>query len=260
MATSTEVPIRRLEGSRIVAAADTVITEERIELDVNDGQARRAMLCLPENLEALAVGFLHGEGALRSLDDLDTVEYLPDERRVSIRGDFDADVVENMALRWTWGSGCGSGGTSRDVDSAAFAAVGPGPEVAAGTLLGLMKQFGDRTILWRQTGGVHACALAGPGGLLTYAEDVGRHNAFDKAIGMAIVAGTDLTDKIMLSTGRLSAEIVSKAVAARVPILASRSAVTSLAVQAAGRFGVTLVGFVRGQRMSVYTRYERIIE
>lgn len=260
MATSMEVPIRRLKDRRIVAAADTIITEARIELDVNDGQARRAMLCLPDNLEDLAVGFLHGEGALRSLDDLDSVEYLPDEQRISIRGDFDADVVENMALRWTWGSGCGSGGTSRDMNSPAFAALRPGPEISADKLLELTKRFSDKTTLWRQTGGVHACALADMDDLLTYAEDVGRHNAFDKAIGMAIREGIDPTDKIMLTTGRLSAEIVSKAVASRVPILASRSAVTSLAVQAAGRFGLTLVGFVRGRRLNVYTRYERIGE
>ena len=113
--------------------------------------------------------------------------------------------------------------------------------------------------LWRQTGGVHACALAEAGRIVLLAEDVGRHNAFDKIMGAAALARMAVTDKLVLATGRLSAEIVSKAVACRVPVLVSRSAVTSLAVELAGRFGVTLVGFVRGERMNVYAGHERIV-
>jgi len=218
------------------------------------------MLCLPRDLQALAVGFLMGEGALRDPGDLESVEVLADERKVVVRGDFDADALEGISLRWTWGTGCGGGGTSRDMDAPAFAQVPRGLTVTAGQLRKLAEDFHSRTTLWRQTGGVHACALAEPERILFLAEDVGRHNAFDKVVGLAALDGVGRSDKLAITTGRLSAEIVSKAVACGVPLLASRSAVTGLAIDLAKRFGLTLVGFLRGKRMNVYTGYQRVTE
>ena len=254
-----EFPIRRFDSAGATSATDKVVTEARIELEVNDGQLRLAMLALPQDLDALAVGFLLGEGALRRAADLERVQVLASEAKVLVRGDFDADVLEALGRRWTWGSGCGRGGTSRDMDAPAYARLGPGPKLAAERLMELTGEFQRAGRLWRQTGGVHACALAGAGGIVFLAEDVGRHNAFDKIMGTAALGDIDVADKLVLSTGRLSAEIVSKAVACRVPVLVSRSAVTSLAVELGRRFGVTLVGFVRGRRMNVYTGHERIV-
>ena len=264
-----EHPIRRFESGRGRAACDSVVVEARIEVDVNDGQARLAMLCLPADLEALAVGFLCGEGALRRREDLADVRLAPDGRTVALRGDFDADALAALGQRWTWGSGCGRGGTARDLDEPPFAPVGPGRPVSTRRLQLLARALQQRGQLWRRTGGVHACALAradeptgrapdADDGILLFAEDIGRHNAFDKVVGRACLDGIDLADKLMLMTGRLSAEIVSKAVACRLPMLASRSAPTSLAVRLARRFGLTLVGFLRGSRMNVYTGFQRI--
>ena len=122
----------------------------------------------------------------------------------------------------------------------------------------LGREFGRRGVLYRLTGGVHACGIADPDRLRLFAEDVGRHNAFDKVVGMALLEGMDLSDKIALTTGRLSAEIVGKAIAHRVPILASSSAPTAMGVQWSRRFGLTLVGFLRAGRMNVYTGYQRV--
>jgi FdhD protein len=122
----------------------------------------------------------------------------------------------------------------------------------------LAKTFETRADLWRRTGGVHACALATPEELVLFAEDVGRHNAFDKVMGRALLDGVGVRDKLVLTTGRLSAEIVSKAAACRVPILASRSAVTHMGIQLARRLNITLIGFLRGRRLSVYTGYDRV--
>ncbi len=254
-----EHPIRRFESGRPSAVSDTIVTETRIELDVNDGQLRLAMLCLPHELEALAVGFLAGEGALRSRDDLEAVEVDLEAGRVCVRGDLDADVLEAVTRRWTWGTGCGGGGTARDLDRPVYAGVGPGTPMQAGRLVELAGEFLGRAELWARTGGVHGCALASAEGIALYAEDVGRHNAFDKIIGKALLDGIDVAEHLVLTTGRLSAEIVSKAVACRVPMLASRSAVTTLAVDLARRFGVTLIGFVRGRRMNVYTGFQRVL-
>lgn len=256
---SQEQPIRRFEAGETVSAADRVVTEIRLELDINDGESRLAMLCLPQDLEALAVGFLLGEGVLRRVEDLEEVRLSPSEPKVLIRGDLDAEALEALHSRWTWGSGCGGGGTSRELTRPALLPAGAGPTVTPEKLLQLTHDFHRGTVLWRRTGGVHACALADTQRLILSAEDVGRHNAFDKIMGMAAMKRIPINDKLVLTTGRLSAEIVSKAVACGVAMLASRSAATSLAVTLGRRFGLTLVGFLRGQRMNVYTGYERVL-
>ncbi|MHC4982433.1 MAG: formate dehydrogenase accessory sulfurtransferase FdhD, partial [Planctomycetota bacterium] len=236
MELTKEYPIRRFEAGRWSSARDKVVGEVRIELDVNDGELRLAMLSLPSDLEALAVGFLASEAALRRPEDLHGVEVRGSKGQIHVRGDFDPEALENIRLRWTWGTGCGGGGTGRDFEAPAFRAVGAGPTITPPQLLKLARQFQQQTSLWQQTGGVHACALVDAGKVLLSAEDVGRHNAFDKVMGMAILRRVDPTDKIVITTGRLSAEIVSKAVACGVPILASRSAATGLAVELARRF------------------------
>jgi len=253
-----QCPIHRYDSGRIAAEFDSVIAEARVELQVNDEPRRIAMLCLPRNLDALAVGFLRGEGICRSREDISDVVVDDDARRVVVTGDFDADALEAVYERWTWGSGCGGGGTSRDVDAPRYRRVGEGVPIAPEKLIELAGAFQKQQELWTRTGGVHACALAGADGIVLAAEDVGRHNAFDKVIGRALLDGVALDDKLALTTGRLSAEIVSKAVACGLPMLASRSAVTALAVALAKRFALTLVGFLRGRRMNVYTHPQRI--
>ena len=253
-----QCPIRRYRDGRADADVDEVIAEARIELQLNDDPRRIAMLCLPRDLDALAVGFLRGEGILRTRRDLAGVHVDADARRVAIEGDLDADALEAMYDRWTWGTGCGGGGTGRDFDAPRYGPVPAGPTLSAETLLRLARDFHGRQTLWNQTGGVHACALAGEAGIVLSAEDVGRHNAFDKVLGRALLDGVELDDKLVLTTGRLSAEIVSKAVACGLPMLVSRSAVTALGISLARRFGLTLVGFMRGGRLNVYTGYQRI--
>ena len=129
----------------------------------------------------------------------------------------------------------------------------------ASQLAALGRAFDRQALLYRMTGGVHACAIADTEKLLLVAEDVGRHNAFDKVAGMALLGGIDVGGKIALTSGRLSAEIVAKAIALGVPVLASFSAPTAMGVQWSRRFNLTLVGFLRGSRMNVYTAYQRVV-
>ena len=250
-------PVRRFEAGRFVSIADAVALEERIELHTGEAYPAIGMLCLPTQLDALAVGFLLGEGILRK-EDLSSLRITVCDRNILVSGDFDADALESVHRRWTWGTGCGSGGTSRDLDDSAYSVLPVRNTISAQRLLDLSRHFHRRLTLWLETGGVHACALADNQSIHIIAEDVGRHNAFDKIMGLAALRGLDAEDKVVLTTGRLSAEIVSKAAACRVPILASRSAATSLAIAVARRFGLTLVGFARGRRLNVYTGFERI--
>ena len=253
-----EQPMRQYRPGRSQARADTLVVERRIELDINDGRFRWAMLCLPENLDALAVGFLLSEGVIRSRGDLAGVDIQPGSGRVCLRGDFDEDAIDALTSRWTWGSGCGGGGTGRDLTQPGLGSQAGGLRVSADGLLQIARDFAGLSGLWQATGGVHACALAGAEGVMLFAEDVGRHNAFDKIVGRAFLDEIALADKIVFTTGRLSAEIVSKAVGAGVSMLVSRSAVTALAVELARRFNITLVGFARPGRLNIYTGFERV--
>jgi FdhD protein len=113
-------------------------------------------------------------------------------------------------------------------------------------------------VRYRDTGGMHACALARDGVVEIIREDVGRHNAVDKTLGRAWLDRTSTEDAELVTTGRISYEMAVKAAKARVPIVVSRTAVTGLAAEVAERAGVTLVGYARGGRMNVYTHPERI--
>ncbi|HUU85873.1 MAG TPA: formate dehydrogenase accessory sulfurtransferase FdhD [Phycisphaerae bacterium] len=254
-----EWPIRRYHRSgRQTALQDRVVREQRVELLLN-GVPLLAMLALPRDVEALALGFLVSEGLWRDCQRLPEVCFDPSAGRVDCTGPFDEDAAESIHRRWTFGTGCGGGGTARDPSVLAECRpLASRVTVPAARLAARGREFSRQGALYRLTGGVHACGIADADRVLLFAEDVGRHNAFDKVAGMALLARMDLSNKIALTTGRLSAEIVGKAVAHGVPLLASSSAPTAMGVQWARRFGMTLVGFLRGGRMNVYTGYQRV--
>ncbi len=253
-----EWPIRRYRSGQQTSLVDKVVREQRIELVVNNAPLL-AMLALPRDVEALALGFLVSEGLCPDRDRLPKVHFDPSAGQVRCEGTFDQDAVEGIHRRWMFGTGCGGGGTARDPSRLGQCRpLTNRVSLRSSQLAALGRVFGRRGVLYSMTGGVHACAIADVDRVLLFAEDVGRHNAFDKVAGMALETGMDVSDKIALTTGRLSAEIVAKAVAHQIPILASSSAPTAMGVQWARRFGLTLVGFLRGPRMNVYTGYQRV--
>lgn len=253
-------PIRRFRGEdQREALEDLVVKERRIELVLN-GSPLLAMLALPREVEALVLGFLVSEGLWLETERLPGLHYDVEAGRVECTGRFDDDAVESIHKRWTFGTGCGGGGTGRDPSRLAQCRPVSGEfSMHVNELTELGRTFARQGTLYRDTGGVHACGIADRERVLLFAEDVGRHNAFDKVAGMALQRGLDLSDKVALTTGRLSAEIVGKAIAHRIPILASSSAPTAMGLDWSRRFGLTLVGFLRGKRLNVYTGYQRIV-
>lgn len=253
-------PTRRYHRSgRQTALNDQVVREQRIELVLN-GVPLLAMLTLPRDVEALALGFLVSEGLWRDRRRLPEVHFDSSAGQIQCVGQFDPDAAESIHRRWTFGTGCGGGGTARDPSVLAECRpLDSRLTVSASRLAARGREFGRQGVLYRLTGGVHACGITDTDRVLLFAEDVGRHNAFDKVAGMALLAGMDLSDKIALTTGRLSAEIVGKAIAHGVPVLASSSAPTAMGLQWSRQFGMTLVGFLRGGRLNVYTGYQRVL-
>jgi FdhD protein len=251
------------------------VLEEPLALHIN-GQQAAVLMRLPGQEKELAVGFCLSEGLVRSMNDILMVHHcgqgLPEpgatapadeqafsrnrvELRVRPEGlspEARLDVVRLIR------AGCG-GADVADL-APALEPVHKDLTVPAATLIELGKVLRDDQLLHNAVGGVHDAALFdGEGRLLALSEDVGRHNAVDKALGHCLLRGLSVGDHILLCSGRLSYEMVSKAVRMRIPLLVSISAPTALALELAERFGVTLVGYLRGQRMTVYTHPERVL-
>ena len=219
----------------------------------------------------LAAGFLYTEGILRRRDDLQSIDYcshagLPDDRRYNIVNvDLAAGATPDLKTldrNFYTTSACGvCGKASLDALRVQGAPkVEPGPEVDPSVLRGLPDKLRAGQSLFSATGGLHAAGLFDPSGrLLDLREDVGRHNAVDKVIGAAFLAGRlPLAGHIVMVSGRSSFEILQKCLMAGVPILCAVSAPSSLAVDLAREFGITLVGFLRGDRFNVYSGLSRI--
>ncbi len=123
----------------------------------------------------------------------------------------------------------------------------------------MVKEFQDCSQVYRITGGVHSAALCDTGSILVFADDIGRHNAIDKIFGQSLLENIPTRDRIILTSGRISSEILLKVAKRNIPIIISKSAPTNLAVRLANDLGITLIGFVRGKRMNAYTNDWRIV-
>jgi FdhD protein len=250
--------------------ADALATEEPMEIRVDaPGMPQRQVavtMRTPGNDFELAAGFLHTEGIVAGTGDVTTVRYcsVPREEQqynvvtVDLTRPYDADLLQRNFYTT---SSCGvCGKASLDSISVRCAPVAEGPEVAEAVVVALPDRLRAAQRVFDRTGGLHAAGLFDPAGeLLELREDVGRHNAVDKLVGRALLAGElPLSDRVLMVSGRLSFEIVQKAAVAGIPVVCAVSAPSSLAVDAGRRFGMTLVGFLRGSRFNIYTHAERI--
>ena len=260
--------VERGDGRR--RTADALATEEPLEIRVDSPgmEQRRVAVTMrtPGHDFELAAGFLFTEGIVSAGTDVRSVRYcdVPREEQqynvvtVDLRRAYDPELLQRNFYTT---SSCGvCGKASLDSISVRCAPVADGPEVAESVVVALPDRLREAQRVFDRTGGLHAAGLFDTDGtLLELREDVGRHNAVDKLVGRALLAGElPLSERVLMVSGRLSFEIVQKAAVAGIPIVCAVSAPSSLAVDAGRRFGMTLVGFLRGSRFNIYTRAERI--
>jgi FdhD protein len=212
----------------------------------------------PKDLDDLALGFLVGEGLLADRRALRGVDV--DSKRGLVYVMTTEQVPDDLATRTRYiTSGCGKGLTFSSVRHArGLQTIDSDLLLTSNELYRWMAELAERSADYKDRGGYHSCGLVVGGELVVVREDIGRHNAVDKVLGQAWCADIDLTQSVLLSSGRISYEMIVKAAKNRVPVVASRSAATNLATGVAEELGITLAGYIRGGKVVVYSHPERI--
>ena len=259
------VRVLRIERGVAAEGADAVALEEPLEVRL-DGEAVVVTMRTPGHDLELAAGILLAEGLIDRRDQLAGLAPCARSAMGSVVNAFSAaghtPDRSRLARRGPATAACGvCGKASIEAIHRAIPPLpdrGSGGAVTASSLSALPARLAEHQRAFAATGGVHAAGLFFPGGDSIVREDVGRHNAVDKALGRAFLDGRDNATAVLFETGRVSFEIVQKCLASRVPVLAAVGPPTSLAVEFADDSGITLVGFLRGERMNVYTHPGRV--
>ena len=264
-ARAARIELTRIERGAASRAEDFVAREEPLEIRV-EGRSIAVTMRTPGHDEELAAGFLLTEGVIKAAADIFDITLCP----ATNEGGNVADVLLTSGVKVNWdsltrhvfaSSSCGvCGKATLDSVFANFSAVSSSLKVSSALLQSLPDKLRAAQETFDQTGGLHASAIFDrDGNLLVLREDVGRHNALDKALGFCLRNKLlPLHDYILMVSGRVSFELMQKALAGSIPIVAAISAPSSLAVEFAKGSGQTLVGFLRGDRMNVYANPERV--
>jgi len=272
---ATSVSIVAYNDGRPEPRFDEIAKEEPLQIRLATRSHRRDVavtMRTPGNDFELAAGFLFSEGIIRSRSDLDNVSYCidreidPEQRYNIVNVELHGDAVpelERLERHFAIGSACGVCGKARleGLKMRGVSRIESSVTVSAETVLALPERLREEQRGFAFTGGLHASALFDAAGTLeAIREDVGRHNAMDKLIGWGLLNDwLPFSNRIALVSGRSSFEIVQKAAVAGIPIVCSVSAPSSLAIETAQAFNVTLVGFLRGRRFNIYTGASRFV-
>jgi FdhD protein len=230
------------------------IVETPVSLTVN-AQVWLTFMCTPIDLEAMAIGFLYNEGIINTIAEVADIHLCEHGDNVDVWLNHNVE----QPTSWRRTSGCTGGVTA--VDALARLDVsfdGDELQVQPERIGHLVEQLFNAQALYRQTGGVHTSALSDGNEIVLVAEDIGRHNTLDKIAGLCLMKNIQPQNRILLTTGRISSEMLQKAARMNVPILVSRTSPSSLSIEMANRYGITLIGYARRHRFNVYTQSRRI--
>lgn len=265
---AVERRVHRFANERWRPTLDSLVVEEPLEIRLG-GRRFTLTMRTPGHDDELVAGFLFAEGFIESRDQISEIRPVLDRRGAIEPNSVDvilnvrvSDLRERLQRNFTISSSCGvCGKTTIDALRRRITKNRSKLRVSTGLLIDFAPRMRSAQKVFTATGGLHAAALFLPDGTLrALREDVGRHNAVDKVVGWALMQGeTPLSGTILVVSGRLSFEIVQKAAAAGVPIVAAISAPSSLAVELAKTLGITLVGFIRERGFNVYCHQERVV-
>jgi FdhD protein len=232
-----------------------IVEERQVCISVN-GSELATMMCSPNDLDKLALGFLYNEGLISGLDDVRHLSLSKNDTCVDV---WLRDTELELPRRLILTSGCGGGVTFDDM-SQQHEPLRSDLRATPAQLADLMKQLHLGADLYQQARGIHTAALADGDRLLLQVEDVGRHNCLDKLRGAALLVNIPTRDRILLTSGRVSSEMINKARRLETPIVCSRTSPTNLSVSLADAWNITVVGYLRQNRMRIYTHAGRILD
>ncbi|MFQ5830272.1 MAG: formate dehydrogenase accessory sulfurtransferase FdhD [Candidatus Methylomirabilia bacterium] len=236
----------QLKDGKIQEVKGEVVREQPLVVYVNENKFV-TLLCTPLKLDCLVVGYLWLEKVIASLDDIAHLEVSEVDGRADVTLAREVELPSERILT----SGCGGGITFR-IDPRLFPKISSNLRVRPERLFQRMKELYAEAAIYRTSRGIHGAALTDGDRLLAMAEDVGRHNTVDKIMGEALLGGIPTEDKILLSTGRISSEMLLKAARMGVPLVASRTSPTEMAVGLAEQLGLTVVGYLRPESLNLY--------
>ncbi len=233
---------------------DQLVIEATLKIILN-GMELVNIACSPKDTTQLAIGYLLSEGYIKSPADARSIN-ADDPSCIKVETGSGIDLsCDSIRINTCLGRGRAQVQESLQLWPEDAAPVIYSPH----HLLKIINELDATSYTFQQTGGVHSAGLADNQQLLFRFEDIGRHNAVDKVIGQAFLQQLDLSDKCLLLSGRIAAEILTKTALNRIPLILSRSAPTMMAVETAGKLGLTVVGFARGQRFNLYCQGERVL-
>ena len=251
--------IREVSATAIVDGVSTEITENVVAdgefLIKIDGRTAARLTCLPDQLDLLGWGFLAGGGWIGSRDDVMSFRRKGNIVSVELKNKLDSEMASVL-------SSCGKEVVFKPAHPGKTGITPPGEAVktlfSSGNIKAIMNRFQKNDSLHARTGATHSAGLGCGGELLFSIPDVGRHNAVQKVLGKIFIEGIETSDKMLFTTGRVSSEMVSSCAELFIPVVVSKSAPMASSLDRAREMGVTVIGFVRGSRMTCFTFPERI--
>ena len=243
------MPCIKADGNTFEKVLHEVVEEVPIALFVNGRHAMTAMMS-PVQLEEFVTGYLYTEQIIKGIDEIESIR--TEKNRISV---ITKNLFKVLGPKKTILSGCGGSVSFIDAEKL--------PKIQSDFTITPKKieesvRNALASELHRTTGGSHVVALLNNENLLYVSEDIGRHNAVDRVIGFGLRAGIDFSSTFIVSSGRISSEMVRKCLIANIPMIISRSATTTLSVEIAEKTGLTIIGFVRAGKMNIYSRSQRI--
>jgi FdhD protein len=252
--------IIKISKGEVQSVEDEVVEESSLSIYLNNKKLV-TLMNTPSDQKYLALGFLFSEGWVKEKGDLKKILFDSRKNEVKVFTKKTIKVPEDFSESSILTSGCGKGKSFQklnDVDPLADIMINLEFTITLDQIEKLIKEFEQKSYVFRSTGGTHSAALADKERILLFKEDIGRHNAVDKVLGEALFRGISIDDKFLILSGRISSDILLKSARGKINLIISRSAPTSLAIELAQKLGITIVGFARGKRLNIYTYPARV--